>query len=1083
MANHIKRIWLYALVVIGFLLIFLSFFKLLNSYDEQKKASIKNAINHINRGEKSLNNSFAKNNLENKQYLDFLVNNPNLDLIFKSGNDTENLPINYYLKNSQNNIESIILLDSNGIFIKGYYKSSPENKSHIQDFTLFSDVKFCKKYHKAYDSLYIDDTLLITYYLTYPVNRENTTIGYIRITKKLTTFINYFKHYYFKSSYSKFINRKTGLTLFSKSNSIDSLKDANLLTNIIDTLSSHSVVIDSKEKKIITKQEFLLKSGNYTLYNISTPIGGLTPLQITYEKVLYSILLIIVGISLFFIVILYSRTKYHKLVRENENLNTIAQTEKKFRELFDYSLLPSGVHQNDRFVLVNQAGLAFIEASSFDEIKNKNILSFLHPDYREKASERIAKMVKGERFLDVFVEKFITLKGNEKIAEISAYPTEYHDKPAITIMLNDITERHHFIEKLKESEIKYRTLFEKLNDGILLIKDGVFVECNDAAIQVYGFTNKKELLNMKPQDLSPEKQFDGRNSNEKANEMIQLAIDTGFNNFEWQHKRPDGTLFWMDVTLTPIIINKETYVHVIGRDITEIKKIYHELEQSKDYLYNIIKRLPIPIIIYSEKNIVNFLNEAAENEFGFKQDSIPTVNDWWRKTIPDETKCGEQRENWDKAVENLSNDSQIVEQQWVIKDSKGQKRNCEFFAIKINGEVLVVINDISNVITLNHELLEAKEKAQESNKLKSAFLANLSHELRTPMNGILGFSQLLAASDLDDDERLNYVDVIQKSGNRLLSMINDIINISKIDANQIDYYKEDVLLFPIVSEIVEFHKLEAKNKNLGFFFEPNDLTPDLQIVTDEGKLKQILSNIIGNAVKYTKEGEIIIETFNRKDFLDIVVTDTGFGMKSEKQHQIFGRFIRLEETSDKTEGTGLGLAITLAYAKPLGIKIAVESKYKVGSKFTISIPLKEKQRKKIPEPEKIKLIKSSDIPDFSDKSILIAEDEELNFMILKLYIESTNATVTHALNGQEAVDLMRENHYDFVFMDIKMPVMDGMEAMIIIKSEFPETPVVAQTAFTFSEDKEKALAKGFDDYLSKPLQKTLVINVLKKFLL
>ena len=237
MANHVKRVWLYAAVVIGFLLIFLSFYKLLNSYDEQKKANIKNAINHLNRGEKSLNDFFIKNNIESKQYLDFLINNPNLELIIKSENNTESLLVNYYLKNTQNNVESIILLDSNGIFLKGYYKSTPENKSHIHDYTIFSDVRLCKKYHTAYDSLYIDDSLLVTYYLTYPVNRKNTSVGYIRLTKKLTVFIKYFEHYYYKSSYSRLINRKTGAILFSKNNPIDNNFNVKVVENIWQVLN------------------------------------------------------------------------------------------------------------------------------------------------------------------------------------------------------------------------------------------------------------------------------------------------------------------------------------------------------------------------------------------------------------------------------------------------------------------------------------------------------------------------------------------------------------------------------------------------------------------------------------------------------------------------------------------------------------------------------------------------------------------------------------------------------------------------------------------------------------------------------
>jgi signal transduction histidine kinase/CheY-like chemotaxis protein len=563
--------------------------------------------------------------------------------------------------------------------------------------------------------------------------------------------------------------------------------------------------------------------------------------------------------------------------------------------------------------------------------------------------------------------------------------------------------------------------------------------------------------------------------------MIQKAREEGYNRFEWLHKRKNGELFWMDVMLTSIIMNSENYIHMIGRDISNIKKIHKELEESKNYLYSIIKRLPIPIIVYSDTDEITFINNSFNEVLKFSKEDIPDTESWWNLTIKDSRKRNELKENWEKAVSKMKRDNDVVDQQWVIHTKDNKEKTCEFFAIRIKGEILVVINDISEVVSLNHELLAAKEKAQESNRLKSAFLANLSHELRTPMNGILGFSQLLASDDLSDEERLNYVEIIRQSGNRLLSMINDIINISKIDANQIEIFTESVPLLPIISEIIEFYKFEAKAKNIDFLFESANLSKDIYVHTDESKLKQIFANIIGNAIKYTPEGEVVVSTNVYKDYIEIIVTDTGYGIKEEKQNQIFERFVRLEETSDKTDGTGLGLAISQAYAKRLGIKIFVKSKYGIGSEFIIQIPMESDKPKIISKAETIKDDGDYETPDLTGKNILIAEDEDLNYMILKLYIENTNANIFRAENGKNAVEIVAKNRIDFVFMDIKMPVMDGMEAMKIIKKAFPSIPVVAQTAYTFSEDKDKALAQGFNDYLSKPLSKKTVIEILRKY--
>ena len=445
--------------------------------------------------------------------------------------------------------------------------------------------------------------------------------------------------------------------------------------------------------------------------------------------------------------------------------------------------------------------------------------------------------------------------------------------------------------------------------------------------------------------------------------------------------------------------------------------------------------------------------------------------------------CKSQRikENWDKAVEKMKKDNSVVEQHFEIKTGNGDLRYCEVFAIRIEGEVLMVINDITQVIKLNRDLLIAKEKAQESNMLKSAFLANLSHELRTPMNGILGFSQLLADPNIDSEERESYVDMIQKSGNRLLNMINDIISISKIDASQVNIEINEMDLLPVLDEIVEFFKPEALNKGLALVFESAGIKENTLVKSDEEKLKQIFVNIIGNAVKYTEEGEIIVRVKIRDNFADVCVSDTGYGIKKENLKKIFDRFIRLEETSQKTDGTGLGLAISKAYAKRLGIEIKVESEFGRGSEFIISIPLAQGAKKINTTVSQEKENNETVIPDLSGKRILVAEDEELNYMILKLFIESTNAHVVHVPDGLEAVKIMDKEKFDFIFMDIKMPVMNGIEAMQKIKEKYPEVPIVAQTAFTFSEDKDKAMSLGFDDYLSKPLSKDVVINTLRKY--
>jgi len=1079
-----KRFFLYLFFIIGIGLIVWSLIIIGDNYGKQKQLAINNSLHRITKSENTFQNNISsviKTGIYNLQSIasgivvrEYLLN--------RETRPCYQTRLENFLKNSRLHIVSLYLTDKRGNIIYSF-SNIPDTITDKKAFiTGSNDYIRCVQTNEIADSIFIDSNYIIHHFISTPVFIKDTISGYLRMVR-MVNYLNKLIDNYMTDEYSSaIINKKTGETIIKNIKSSLINDDSLYFVDANKYFKDESIILENENGyKILTKTKLKFISGSYYLLSIHTPVKEWKRLQNLFENLVYSVILIVMGISFFFVVIIYSRNKYNKLNRENKVLEESAIAKKKYEELFNNSFLPTAIVQNDKLVLVNKAGLDFLEAASIDEIAGKEAMDFVHPDDREGINRRMKDFKEGINDFITRQRKFVTLKGNIKTAEIAAYTTEFNEKPAIQIMISDVTERQVFIEKLKESELKYRTIFEKLNDAVLLIKDGYFVDCNESAVSIYGFTKKEELLGLHPGNLSPEKQPDGRKSLDKANEMIFKALTEGFNRFDWQHKRPDGSLFWMDVTLTSITMDGEQYVHVIGRDITDLKRMYEQLEENKNYLYSIIKRLPIPILVYSDTDEITFINNSFSEVLQFNKEDIPDTESWWILTIKDSRKRNELKENWEKAVSKMKRDNDVVEQQWVIHTKDNKEKTCEFFAIRIKGEILVVINDISEVVLLNHELLAAKEKAQESNRLKSAFLANLSHELRTPMNGILGFSQLLVADDLSDEERLNYVEIIRQSGNRLLSMINDIINISKIDANQIEIYTESVPLLPIISEIVEFYKFEAKAKNIDFLFESVNLSKDIYVHTDESKLKQIFANIIGNAIKYTPEGEVVVSTNVYKDYIEIIVTDTGYGIKEEKQQQIFDRFVRLEETSDKTDGTGLGLAISRAYAKRLGIKIFVKSKFGVGSEFIIQIPMESDKPKVISKSETIKDVGDYDIPDLTGKNILIAEDEELNYMILKLYIENTNANIYRAENGKKAVEIVAKNRIDFVFMDIKMPVMDGMEAMKIIKKAFPSIPVVAQTAYTFSEDKDKALAQGFNDYLSKPLAKKTVIEILRKY--
>jgi signal transduction histidine kinase/DNA-binding NarL/FixJ family response regulator len=402
--------------------------------------------------------------------------------------------------------------------------------------------------------------------------------------------------------------------------------------------------------------------------------------------------------------------------------------------------------------------------------------------------------------------------------------------------------------------------------------------------------------------------------------------------------------------------------------------------------------------------------------------------------------------------------------------------------IQNNPMVIVSIMDITTLKNTETELIIAKVKAEESDKLKSAFLANMSHEIRTPMNGILGFTELLKDTEIDNFMKGKYIDVINKCGLQLLNIINDIIDISKIEAGQEKIHNVCFNLNNILDELNTFFQLDILKKELDIFFHKGLKDSSSYIIGDPVKLKQILTNLIGNALKFTHEGKIDVMYIIKDNFMVFSVKDTGIGILPSNQKKIFERF-RQSDMSDTRiyGGTGLGLSISKSYTEMMGGNIYVESEFGNGSNFIVELPyvpakLETEERKNIiPD-------KTFFIPDWSDKSILLAEDENFNVLVIIAILESTKVNIYVAKNGLEAVEMCKKQlDIDLVLMDIKMPVMDGLEATRIIKSIKKFLPVIAVTAYALSNDWDKCLDAGCDGYLPKPLVRNDLITIISKY--
>ena len=403
---------------------------------------------------------------------------------------------------------------------------------------------------------------------------------------------------------------------------------------------------------------------------------------------------------------------------------------------------------------------------------------------------------------------------------------------------------------------------------------------------------------------------------------------------------------------------------------------------------------------------------------------------------------------------------------------------------KIQGRRGIIID-----ATLRNKYIESLQKetakAVSSDKLKSSFLANMSHEIRTPMNSIIGFSSLLSSEEIPDDQKGEFIQHIQSSGKLLLNIIDDIIDIAKIEAGEIKIKTAPCNPENIIMELVK--SFEGYKTGIGK--SHIDLLTDLpgeeiRFRTDTFRLKQILSNLISNAIKFTEKGKVMISCIIKNErLIEFAVEDTGMGLTKEDLNIIFTRFKRTNISETKNiSGTGLGLAISKNLVELLGGQMWVSSVPGEGSRFSFQLPYIQ-----IPEPEEIQrksVQKNEDtIFNWSGRTILIAEDDEYSFLFLKEVLQKTKARIVHAVNGKEVVEAVKfTEEIDIVLMDIYMPYIDGYAAAKMIKQIRPSVPIIAQTAYAMEGDREKTIMAGCDDYLAKPINPLSLLAKINQFM-
>ncbi len=399
---------------------------------------------------------------------------------------------------------------------------------------------------------------------------------------------------------------------------------------------------------------------------------------------------------------------------------------------------------------------------------------------------------------------------------------------------------------------------------------------------------------------------------------------------------------------------------------------------------------------------------------------------------------------------------------------------------KSSADLLEIIaNQLSIYIEkrkADEELIIAKEKAEESDNLKTAFLQNMSHEIRTPLNSILGFSQLLNDENIVTEEVKAYSGFIQSGGKRLLKLIDDVIDISKIEAGKVSPDYSPVNIPGLVNEVINQFILTAKSHNNELKHTNLSEKDELVIMSDSQKLHQVLTNLINNALKFTRNGSVEVKYEILNNELNFSVEDTGQGISKDHINKIFERFYQADMSLSRGfEGTGLGLAICKGLVEVMNGRIRVESQIGKGTTFYFSIPYK-------PADGKNEEKSTDDVVPISGKIVLIAEDDDSSYKFIEMLLKKENINVLRAVNGIEALEICkRRNDISLILMDIKMPKMNGIDATREIKKLYPGLPIIAQTAYAFSSDKELVYEAGCDDYLTKPIQKTELFQCINKY--
>ncbi|MBT9314849.1 PAS domain S-box protein [Leptothoe spongobia] len=792
--------------------------------------------------------------------------------------------------------------------------------------------------------------------------------------------------------------------------------------------------------------------------------------------------------------------------------------------------------------------------------------------------------------------------------------------------------------QLQASELRFKALFEQAADAILLFGDNGLIDCNQATLDLFGYTDKAQLLAIHPAKISPDVQPDGQRSSDKADAMSQAAFQSGRHRFEWMYRRADGQDFWAEVMLTAIPDRDTTMLHclvrsisdrkrteatlklsearataafaqaamgiaesdmqtgkfsrvndyfcdLVGythgelahmsvaelthpddmaesgelvqalfsgeikdftaekryirkdgsvvwstttvnlvemadgqsqyclgmiRDISDRKAAEQRLDQSQKLLQLVLNTIPQKVFWKDRNSVYLGCNEAFARIAGLNSaDEIIGKRDY---DLPWEKEKTDLYIEWDRRIMDSGQaelgmvEAQLTQdgQETWIETNKAPLRDVNDNVIGILGtyhditpqkqaeQTLKQINEKLEARVLertaalaetNKSLAKAKETADAANQAKSEFLANMSHELRTPLNGILGYAQILERSSTLIDKDRNGINVIYQCGSHLLNLINDILDLAKIEARKLKLTPTPIHLPSLLQSVVEMCSIKARQKEIDFIYQPSSRLPD-GVIVDEKCLRQVLINLLGNAIKFTDRGAVtlridLLEQLDAQVTLLFQVIDTGLGIAEADLSKLFEAFEQVGDQHKQAEGTGLGLAISQRIVQLMGGTIQVQSDLGHGSEFyfTIKLPLSTDWAQ-----QQLGGARSDRLMGYQGKrhTILIIDDRWENRTVLLNLLEPLGFSIIEAENGEIGLTKLQSCQPDLIITDLAMPVMDGFEFLQHIRShpDLSHHQVIVSSASVSQADQQMALDQGGNKFLAKPIDASTLFKVI-----